>query len=248
MEHKIKNSKAMIIVLFLLIFMLPACSLKSENGKDKGRSNTNNEKAGYDVRNGNGKTLGNITDKNMRIQDADDLLNPDNVTTPENLKPDDEKGWNQIGEYTSPILDKTDARIHNINLAASIINGKVLQPGEEFSFNGTLGERTAEKGYQVAPVIIKTEDGSKRSEDIGGGICQISSTLFNAAEQAGLEITERVPHSKDIGYIPKGRDATVDYGSADLKFKNNKSNPVLIKIDVNGVDSLSVRILEKVPE
>jgi vancomycin resistance protein YoaR len=98
------------------------------------------------------------------------------------------------------------------------------------SINATTGERTAAKGYQVAPVIIN----GQLEDSLGGGMCQVSTTLFNAAFEAGLQIVERTNHSLYISHYPLGRDATVSYGSYDLKFRNDTKNWILVKSAYTG--------------
>lgn len=149
----------------------------------------------------------------------------------------------EISKFSTPILDKHWARVNNIEIAAGRINYKKLWPGEEFSFNRTVGKRTEAKGYEEAPIIVKTEDGYKKGYGTGGGICQLASTLYNAANKAGMEITERHIHSKYVGYVPRGKDATVSYGTVDFKFKNNRKYPVMIRTYV-GSNSLTIRIFE----
>lgn len=149
----------------------------------------------------------------------------------------------EIGKYSTEILDRSPARVNNIVIAANKINYKKLQPGEEFSFNQTLGRRTKAKGYEQAPVIIRTEHGSKKGYGRGGGICQLSTTLYNAVTRGGLQVTERHMHSKKVGYVPKGKDATVVYGGVDFKFKNTRPYPVMIRTIVEK-KMLTVRILE----
>jgi len=139
----------------------------------------------------------------------------------------------EIGSFSTEILDGQKSRVNNIKVASDYINGVEIMPGEEFSFNGALGRRTKEKGYKKAPIIIKTKRGPKKGYGVGGGICQISTTLYNAALEAGLEITERHQHSKKVPYIEKGKDATVVYGGADLKFVNNRNNPIVINVNVS---------------
>ncbi|MCX7842042.1 MAG: VanW family protein [Clostridia bacterium] len=136
----------------------------------------------------------------------------------------------EIGSFTTPLLDRQEARINNIELASEKINYKVLAPGEEFSFNGVVGKRTVSKGYEEAPIIIRAEDGYKKGFGVGGGICQLASTIYSCAVKSGLEITEHHMHSKDVGYIPRGQDAAVSYGTVDLKFKNSRSFPVMIRV------------------
>lgn len=111
----------------------------------------------------------------------------------------------QIGQYATYFNSRNQNRSANIMLSARALNNYVVFPGERFSFNQTVGKRTSEKGYMRAPVIVRGE----LYEDIGGGICQVSSTLFNAADRAGMKIVERYSHSRSVRYVPPGRDATV---------------------------------------
>ncbi|WP_051359333.1 VanW family protein [Paucisalibacillus globulus] len=131
----------------------------------------------------------------------------------------------EIGNYLTYYRASNKERSHNIALAAEAINNYVIFPGETFSFNGVVGQRTAEKGYKKAPVIVKGE----LSEDIGGGICQVSSTLFNAVSLKGIEILERYSHSRSVPYVPPGKDATVSWWGPDFVFKNEYSHPILIR-------------------
>lgn len=147
-----------------------------------------------------------------------------------------------LGIYSSKLLNKAPARVNNIRVASSQLNNLIIGPNEEFSFNSVLGPRTEEKGYMAAPIIINKGNGPENGYGVGGGICQLSSTLYNAVEESGLQVTERHKHSKDIGYVPHGRDATVVYDEADLKFVNTKQYPVMIKTELS--DVLTVRILE----
>lgn len=119
----------------------------------------------------------------------------------------------------------TSNRIHNVALAASTINGKILNPGEMFSYNETLGERTPAKGYLAAGAYV----GGKVVQEIGGGICQVSSTLYSCVLYADLEVVERSNHMFIVTYLPLGVDATVNWGSVDFKFKNNTDYPVQIE-------------------
>ena len=128
-------------------------------------------------------------------------------------------------------------RTKNIALAAVDVNDCLLAPGEIFSFNKVVGPRTKERGYDEADIIMRNELVS----GIGGGVCQVSSTLYNAGLLAGLEIVERYNHSMMISYVRPGLDATVSYGSKDLKFRNNSGGHLIIKCTVRG-NNLSVKI------
>ncbi len=126
-------------------------------------------------------------------------------------------------------------RIHNVQLVAHLVDGALIAPGATFSFNGTTGERTAAKGFLEAPVIVNGE----LQTGLGGGICQVSTTVFNAAYEAGLPITARTNHALYISHYPLGRDATVDYPDIDLKFVNDTGHWLLLRTWV-GPSSLTV--------
>ena len=126
---------------------------------------------------------------------------------------------------TATNLDEGNApRTNNIRLAAKAINGTILNPGDEFSYNGTVGERTAARGYQEAHAY----SGGKIIDEFGGGVCQPSSTLYMAVLRADLKVIERHNHSFTVSYTPLGEDATVDYGNLDFRFVNNTAYPVKI--------------------
>lgn len=118
----------------------------------------------------------------------------------------------------------------NLRLAASKINGTVLLPNEEFSYNSVVGERTINAGYKMAA----TYSNGAVVDGLGGGICQISSTLYDAVVMANLKITTRRNHQFVTSYVPAGKDATVVWGSQDFKFVNSRKNPVRITATVQG--------------
>ena len=133
-----------------------------------------------------------------------------------------------LGEYTTYYYPGN--RGDNIWLAASALSDKIIKTGWEFSFNNTVGPRSYSAGYFNAPVIVngKTEDG------VGGGVCQVSSTLYNAILLAGLTPTERTPHYFPSSYVSSGRDATVADDVIDFKFRNDFDHPVYLKSFTNG--------------
>jgi vancomycin resistance protein YoaR len=141
-----------------------------------------------------------------------------------------------VGAYETTYGGEAN-RLHNVRLVASLIDGKLIAPGSTFSFNGTTGERGEEKGFREAPVIINGE----LQTGIGGGVCQVSTTVFNAAYEAGLPITERTNHALYISHYPQGRDATVNYPDTDLKFRNDTSRWLLLRTFV-GSSSLTVAL------
>ncbi len=152
-----------------------------------------------------------------------------------------------IAEFTtyydhSPYNAKN--RVKNIVKAAERVNGKRLMPGEKFDTNAVLGDRNGENGWFKAPGI---RDG-KYAQEYGGGVCQVSTTLYNAALLANLEIVERTHHSWPIGYVDIGRDATISTGGPNLIFANNTDSPITVSAVTNDSDnSITVRIFGKKP-
>ena len=134
----------------------------------------------------------------------------------------------KISSFSSSFATSAYGRSTNITLATKSINGTLLMPGQSFSFNDKVGKRTAAKGYQPAPVDIGTTVGT----DYGGGICQVSTSLYNAVIRANIKSTERNHHSIPSTYIPLGMDATVDWGNLDYKFTNTLQYPVYIESTV----------------
>ena len=126
-----------------------------------------------------------------------------------------------LGEATTNVSGSSN-RKSNVKLSASVCNGIILLPGDVFSYNDTTGSRTADKGYLPAPSYV----GGKSTDEIGGGICQTSSTIYYAALLSNLKIVERANHMYDTGYIPLGMDATVWYGSTDFRFENDTDYPI----------------------
>ena len=136
----------------------------------------------------------------------------------------------RLSSKGTSLSGSSSARINNLTLAAAAMNGTVLLPGEEFSYNDCLGQRTAAKGYQAAGVY---SDG-RHTTDIGGGICQGSSTLYYCALYANLEITERWDHYFSVSYLPMGLDATVSWYSPNFRFVNSLDYPIRIDSWIEG--------------
>ena len=147
----------------------------------------------------------------------------------------------QIATYTTTLYDKEQTRIENINLAISKLNGVAIENGTEFSFNNTIGPMDESNGFKKATGF---DSKGRKIKISGGGICQISSTLYNTALIAGFEITERHPHSRRVYYVPKNKDATIFYGSLDLKFINNSGSKV--RIDASATESTVTITLIKI--
>jgi vancomycin resistance protein YoaR len=141
-----------------------------------------------------------------------------------------------VGSYTT-LYGGVPNRIHNVEVVSHLVDNTLIAPGKEFSFNGTTGERNAAKGLLEAPVIINGE----LKTGLGGGTCQVSTTVFNTAYEAGLPITERVNHALYISHYPQGRDATVNYPDTDLKFVNDTDHWLLLRTFVSS-SSLTVNL------
>jgi vancomycin resistance protein YoaR len=135
-----------------------------------------------------------------------------------------------IASFKTEFDSRDRPRSSNIARAAGLIDGAIVMPSEEFSFNERVGPRTREAGFEEAKEIVDSE----YVIGIGGGVCQVSSTLYNAAMLAGFEIVERRPHSRVSGYIQAGRDATVYYPTIDLRFCNRLEAPVMLSLQVEG--------------
>lgn len=142
-----------------------------------------------------------------------------------------------VASYTTYFNRADLGRNKNIELSARAIHNVIVGSGDYFSFNTIVGPRDEANGYQPAPEIIN----KKVVMGIGGGICQTSSTLFNAVDQIPVKYVERHHHSLDVGYVPKGRDATVSYDTLDFRFQNSNDVPFLIKASY-GENSLTIEI------
>ena len=143
----------------------------------------------------------------------------------------------RLSNFTTRYDASAKDRTTNLVIACQKLNGKVIMPGETFSYNQTLGKRTAAAGYKNAAVY----ENGQVVDGIGGGICQISSTLYNAVLMANLEIVERRNHQFVTSYLPAGRDATVVYGAIDFKFKNTRQYPIRLSASAkNGIATISI--------
>lgn len=143
-----------------------------------------------------------------------------------------------VASYTTYFNPSVVGRNKNIELSAQAINNVIVGTGDAFSFNTTVGPSDEAHGYQPAKELLN----GVLVDGIGGGICQTSSTLFNAIDQLAVSYIEKHHHSAPVGYVPTGRDATVSYGGKDFKFENTTGVPVLIKAIYNGNGTLTVEI------
>lgn len=177
-----------------------------------------------------GKTI-NIEEMDSKIKEAlksntSETIQLDLQTTKAKITAEElSKIKGAMGSYSSSYGTSALGRSTNIEIATKSINGTILMPGEVFSFNDVVGDRTVERGYQEAGTYV----GNKVEPGIGGGICQVSSALYRAAMRSNLRSTERTNHSMVVGYMEPGLDATVSYGYLDYKFKNTYDFPIYIE-------------------
>ena len=203
--------------------------------------------ASYDKKTETLYTHVNGVDFKISIEEAKEILKeekdeysiPLNITKPKitTEKLGEEAFPDKLGEFSTRFDIKNVNRSTNIELSCKALNGTVILPGEKFSFNGVVGVRSQAKGYLLAGAYSNGE----LIESYGGGVCQTSSTIYNAALYANLEIVERYNHSSVVGYVDPGRDATVSYGVRDFKFKNTRSFAIKLKAFVqSGVITIEI--------
>ncbi len=140
------------------------------------------------------------------------------------------ESYELLSKFSTEANVNSEDRDHNVKLASDTINNTVLAPGEEFSMNALVGETSEAQGYRQAATYSQ----GQVVPEFGGGVCQVSSTIYNAVIEAGLETTERNSHSMTVSYVPLGEDAMIAYSYSDLKFKNNSSGNVLVLLDAEG--------------
>ena len=162
---------------------------------------------------------------NIENKDSNEIKLEVNIKEP-NIKTEDAKSVNTLlAQFTTKFSTNASSRVNNIKTAASRISDILLMPGEQFSYNNLTGVRNKANGYKDAPVIVN----GKLEDAVGGGVCQVSTTLYNSALSSGMQLTAVTNHSLASSYVPIGRDAMVNDGGTDFRFKNPYSHPVYIK-------------------
>lgn len=158
----------------------------------------------------------------------------------ENSTPKTTVSEEELATYSTKLGGSSEGRLTNIRISCEKLNGTVVSNGETFSFCETVGPSTAEEGYQEAPVIVNGE----KVQGLGGGNCQISSTLYNAVLAVpNLTVVERHEHGRKVHYVPEGKDAAVSYGSVDFKFKNETGNDIKLYFSTDNI-TLSATIVK----
>lgn len=199
-------------------------------------------------KNSNNKIYNN---NNLNLSNFNDLETTDtNILKAENRVSNIIKNKNEIlnnisnekelSSYFTIIKDNSEGRLTNINITCNILNNTIIKSNETFSFNNIVGKPTEERGYKEANVIIN----NKTEKGIGGGNCQVSSTIYNAVLAVpNLTVIERHEHGMDVSYVPEGKDAAVSYGSLDLKFKNDTGRDLLLNVTTDN-SSILAKITE----
>lgn len=186
----------------------------------------------------------NNVNQNLQVGRTGSVSNEQSVNENNNTVPENETDQNAVqepqpteppaksepvetvlAEFSTTIKSKASNRLNNIQITCSKLNETTVESGKSFSFCQTVGKATEEKGYKKADFIVDKQV----TQALGGGNCQVSSTLYNAIlKVSDFKVTERHPHGKKVNYVPEGKDAAVSYGSKDLKFVNNTSNTIKI--------------------
>lgn len=216
-------------ILILFLFVLTGCTNKES---DNNNNNNNNSNSTTEF----SRTSTNTNnDTNANTISSENIVKNDKKEAPAQNPPKDskeEKKEEEITSFSTKIYTKENNRQNNIGITISNLNETTVKSGNTFSFCNTVGKATTNKGYEKADVF---DSHGNKTKGLGGGNCQVSSTLYNAVLKVPeLEVTERHSHSNSVPYVAKGKDAAVAYGSYDLKFKNNTSNTIKIYASTDG--------------
>lgn len=193
----------LLVILGLIIYFIFQNNSTKENTEDN--SSSNSARLATQVNYENNKESSNL------------ISNVSENTTTETTTEE------EIATYSTKLSGSSENRLTNIRISCKKLNGTVVNNGDTFSFCNTVGPSTVEEGYKEAPVIVNGE----KVQGLGGGNCQISSTLYNAVLAVpNLKVVERHEHGREVHYVPEGKDAAVSYGSVDFKFKNETGNRI----------------------
>ena len=216
-----------IFLLAIPLVILAGCNTVSKNDNNVNQNlqvgrtgSVSNEQS---VNNSSVDENNNSVTENETDQNA--VQEPQPTEPPANEPAKSEPVETVLAEFSTTIKSRASNRLNNIQITCSKLNGTIVESGKSFSFCQTVGKATEEKGYKKADVIVDKQV----TQALGGGNCQVSSTLYNAIlKVSDFKVTERHPHGKKVNYVPEGKDAAVSYGSKDLKFVNNTSNTIKI--------------------
>ena len=233
-----KNKKWIIPCILIVLALIGAgiyfyynSNNTNSNNYDAQRTATNDDSSNNE--NNNSSSDENNTDNSNSENTSDQNTTQENNTTDNTTEI--KKGITTeqtISSFSTKIYTKDSSRQNNIEITCNTLNGTIVNAGETFSFCQTVGKATTSKGYEKADIY---DHNGKKKEGLGGGNCQVSSTLYNAVLAVpSLVVTERHEHSNNVPYVAKGKDAAVAYGSYDFKFRNDLSNSVKILASTDG--------------
>ena len=236
-----KNKKWIILCVLIVLALIGAGIYFYYNSNNSNSNDYDAQKTATNDDSSNNENDNNFTDEN----NTDNSNNSEN-TTEQNSTQDNNNTNNTttneirtgitkeqtISSFSTKIYTKDSSRQNNIEITCNTLNGTIVNAGETFSFCQTVGKATTSKGYEKADIY---DHNGKKKEGLGGGNCQVSSTLYNAVLAIpSLVVTERHEHSNNVPYVAKGKDAAVAYGSYDFKFRNDLSNSVKILSSTDG--------------
>lgn len=238
---KLKN----IFLILIVALLLSGCSNKNNSDSNE---NTNNTTSSENTQISKASTTTNNTNKNSINNTQAPESSPQNNTntikhTPkvEQAPPSIEKTEEELAKFSTKIYTKDSERQNNVRITCSSLNNTIVKSGETFSFTNTVGKATSQKGYQEADIF---DSNGNKKKGLGGGNCQVSSTLYNAVlSLPSLKVVERHEHSNKVPYVQTGKDAAVAYGSVDFKFKNENSYDIKIYAEATK-DNVSIRIVK----
>ena len=238
------NIKKFFIILFILTLIGILSFFVYKYFTNNNRNSSNNNYSSSKLSSTNNTNANNESTNNTLNNTSNNAIN--NSTNTTNLNTNNEQAnppqpkEEEISSFTTKIYTKDSERQNNISITCSSLNDTVVKSGETFSFCDTVGKATSSKGYQKADVF---QDG-KVVQALGGGNCQISTTLYNAVlNTSNLNVTERHSHSNSVPYIESGKDAAVAYGSYDFKFVNNNDFDIKIKAE-NTKNEVIIKLLK----
>lgn len=232
MYKKNKNHLYIYIIVFIviivaLLFFIFKDKLPIKNDNSSNEMNNNVARLAQDS---------NVLGNNEKLNEVNNKV--ENILTNSSQPPKEE----EIASYSTKLSGSTENRLTNIRITCKKLNGITVNNNDTFSFCKSTGPSTAEEGYKEATVFLN----GKKVQALGGGNCQISSTLYNAVLTVpDFKVVERHEHGRDVSYVPDGKDAAVSYGSIDFKFKNNTGNNIKLYFSTDDV-TLSVRIVKLV--
>lgn len=237
--------KKIVTILFAITIVIGGGVWWWNASQSKKTSEKNNNESNYQAERSSANQNVNISSNNVSNDNKNESSNETNsntgatnTTTNTTNNSNTSNQEKEIAKFSTKIYTKKSERQNNISITCKALSSKKVKPGETFSFCNTVGKATTAKGYQEADIYV---DG-KKEKGLGGGNCQVSTTLYNAVLKVpGLEVVERHQHSNHVPYIQDGKDAAVAFGSYDFKFKNNTGKTIKIVME-NTAQNITARI------